>query len=116
MIRRSLFDKYGMYNPKMLRAQDYEFFKRAHNDSVKFYTIPETLVFYRQENLFPSFEYYIKSLCYVRYGDYILRGGDASFDDYYKMFVPYLFKNYLTIKYYTATSFKYFMLEMMKKK
>lgn len=114
MIRKELFDQFGLYNPLMLRAQDYEFYKRLHLNSIKFFTIDRPLVFYRQDNLFPSAQYYIKSLSYIRYGDFLLNGGDQSFDHYTAMPAQVIYRTLLLIKYYTLSTTKYNLLRYFR--
>ena len=49
MIRRSCFDRFGLYAEECRRAQDMEFFLRIRNEC-EFYTLPDFLVLYRHED------------------------------------------------------------------
>jgi len=47
LFKKELFIKYGAYDSRLLRAQDYELFRRFINNGVKIYSLKEYLYYYR---------------------------------------------------------------------
>lgn len=68
MIRRSVFDAVGCYNPALRRCQDFEFFLRAQTVTA-FHTLEEPLVLYRQGDI--TLKYWRENALYQRYAGYL---------------------------------------------
>ena len=99
MIRASLFEKYKGYDEQLIRAQDYEFFKRLSLNNICFSNLGEVLVFYRKPNLIPSFQYFVENGKYNYYANYRIQGGQLSFDEINQTIRMKIFKEYLKIQY-----------------
>lgn len=114
MIRSSLFEKIGGYNPDLQRAQDYELFTRFSQKGIKFYNLPDMLLFYRQISILPPLDYFIENGLYYYYANLCLAGKQLTFDSFKSSFSHHLYKQYLIIKYYTYVRLKYKIMYKFK--
>ena len=99
MIRASLFKKYGSYDEELIRSQDYAWFRKLSLSGIRFLTLPEVLLFYRQRTFVPNRKYYIEALKYHYFADYRLAGGQGSLDELSKSYRMKLYMQYVNIKY-----------------
>lgn len=68
MIRKSFFDRYGLYQPKLLRSQDKELWHRGMSQGAKYYNIQEPLIIYSTGGYIKSWKniaYSLRSLYYI---------------------------------------------------
>lgn len=110
MVRKDVFKKYGAYDERLLRAQDYGFFRRLVSKGVALAALPDFVLFYRQENLIPSIKYFVDSQMFRKYADYLLSGGNLDFSERSKALEMRLYEQYLRAKYvyfYTKLKFMY---------
>lgn len=99
MVRRKLFDLYGGYDERLLRAQDYEFFRRLVLRGVGLAALPDIVLLYRQENLIPSAKYFVESQMFHRYAHYLMEGGQAPYVEQKQALSMRLYEAYLRTKY-----------------
>ena len=100
MIRSNLFEKFGKYNIELRRAQDYEFFSRLNREGVLFSTLPEALLYYRQEAEIPSLKYFNENGMFMAYADRILDGKKEKFDEFSKSLVGKTWCFYYNLKFF----------------
>jgi glycosyltransferase involved in cell wall biosynthesis len=99
MLRSDLFGKYGGYNVELRRAQDYEFFSRLSRNGILFASLPEPLLFYRQEAEVPSITYFRENGMFMAFADRILSGDRQTFDSFSKSISGRFWHSYYTGKF-----------------
>jgi glycosyltransferase involved in cell wall biosynthesis len=110
MIRSSLFMTVGVYNRNLQRAQDYELFAKFSRAGVKFYNLPDMLLFYRQKDVLPSLEYFVENGLFLYFANICLDGSHLSLDVFKSTIRYHMYKQYLFFKYHTYVKFKYSIL------
>ena len=99
MIRASLFKSFGAFNVELRRAQDYEFYSRLSREGILFSTLPEPLLFYRQESSIPSLYYFRENGMYMAYADCVLSGSTETFDVFSASRIGAFWYGYYSVKY-----------------
>jgi glycosyltransferase involved in cell wall biosynthesis len=99
MIRADLFKRFGAYNVELRRAQDYEFFSRLSRGGVLFATLPEPLLYYRQETAIATLAYFRENGMFMAYADQVLNGGKVTFNDFAASPLGRAWNIYYTLKY-----------------
>jgi glycosyltransferase involved in cell wall biosynthesis len=82
MLRRSIFEKFGGYRIELLRAQDYEFFRRLAVNGVRLAALPEVLLLYRQDQLIPRAAYFLESESFKHYANELHGGYQGDFTSF----------------------------------
>lgn len=82
MIRRIVFDKYGGYRPELVRAQDYEFFRRLAIAGVTMGALEDIVLLYRQHTAIPTASYYLDSESYKHYANALHSGYQKSYREF----------------------------------
>ncbi|MGH9161332.1 MAG: glycosyltransferase family 2 protein [Vicinamibacteraceae bacterium] len=77
MIRARCFESFGRYREELVRAEDFEFFHRIHR-FCRFQSLPEILLFYRQEAARLPWRQWVENSRCHRYANYLHRGGNQS--------------------------------------
>lgn len=99
MLRSDLLNDFGTYNVELRRAQDYEFFSRMSRQGVLFASMPEPLLYYRQEADIPSIAYFRENGMFMAYADTILNGRTQTFNEFATSITGKFWHSYYTAKY-----------------
>lgn len=99
MLRRSYFDRVGVFNVELKRGQDYDLYARGMRAGAKLAALDDVLLFYRQERRIPRRAYFIDSEMYKWYADYLLDGGEASLQTAWGTASARFYRTYLHVKY-----------------
>ena len=99
MLRSDLLNDFGTYNVELRRAQDYEFFSRMSLHGVLFASMPEPLLYYRQEADIPSIAYFRENGMFMAYADTILNGRTQPFNEFATSLTGKFWHSYYTVKY-----------------
>lgn len=99
MIRSRMFEQYGGYDRRLLRAQDYGFYLKLHRAGEKFANLPEVLTHYRNIAPIPSRNYFIENGYFHRFAE-VLAISDVKDSEYQKAISTRIYKAYLHLKYF----------------
>jgi glycosyltransferase involved in cell wall biosynthesis len=82
MLRKSVFDRHGDYRVELLRAQDYEFFRRLAVAGVRLGALPEVVLLYRQERLIPRMSYFVESESFKHFANAMHAGYRGDYAEF----------------------------------